>query len=313
MERIKMITTQKKSFAEGYEEFVLDMKARNLREGTIHHYDESIKQIYKRIPAETKIAELDRKTVPEFIIKLREDPKLNDVSMRTYARDLKTIMRFFMRCGYLEQFDIKIPNADKEPIETYTDEELRKLLVKPDLRKCSFAHYRSWVIICLILSTGIRQNSIVNLKCKDIDFDNRMLYVHVTKNRKPLIVPLNEDMIKILSEYLVYRKAQEDDWLFCNIYGKKLVRSTIYHGLWDYCHFRGVERTGVHRFRHTFAKKWVVMGGSVVTLQRVLGHSSLATTENYINMLVSDMKKDLDEINIIRSLKPTYLSMKKEK
>ena len=92
MERIKMITTQKKSFAEGYEEFVLDMKARNLREGTIHHYDESIKQIYKRIPAETKIAELDRKTVPEFIIKLREDPKLNDVSMRTYARDLNSLI-----------------------------------------------------------------------------------------------------------------------------------------------------------------------------------------------------------------------------
>lgn len=312
MKKIKMITTEKKTFGEGYQEYILDMKSRNLRDGTIRHYEQSIKQIYKRIPAETPIEEFDATTMPAFIIQLRDDPKLNDVSMGTYARDLKTVMRFFMRCGYLEHFEIKIPKADKEPIETYSDDELRKLLVKPDLRKCSFAHYRSWVIICLILSTGIRQNSVMNLKCKDIDFDNRMLYVAVTKNRKPLIVPLNEDMIKILSEYLQYRKAEDEDWLFCNIFGKKLVRSTIYHGVFDYCHFRGVNKTGIHRFRHTFAKKWVTMGGSVVTLQKVLGHSNLAITENYINMLVSDLKKDLDEINIIRSLKPSYVSMKKK-
>ena len=311
MKKIKMITQTGKTFQQGYEEYVLEMKSRNLRDGTLRHYEQSVKQIYKRIPADTLIAEMGPQTMPNFIIALRDDPKLNDVSMGTYARDLKTLMRFFMRCGYLENFDIKIPKADKEPIETYTDDELRKLLVKPDLRKCSFAHYRSWVIINLILSTGMRQNSVVNLRAKDLDFDNRMVYVSVTKNRKPLIVPLNEDMTKILKEYLDYRKCEDEDWLFCNIYGEKLVRSTIYHGIWDYCHYRGVEKTGIHRFRHTFAKKWVTMGGSVVTLQKVLGHSSLAITEDYINMLTSDLKKDLDEINIIRSLKTQRISMKK--
>ena len=311
MKKIKMITTDSKTFEEGYREYVLDMKSRNLRDGTIRHYDQSIKQIYKRIPPDTLISEMDTSTVPNFIIELRDDPKLNDVSMGTYARDLKTLMRFFMRCGYLEHFDIKIPKADQEPIETYSDDELRKLLIKPDLRKCSFAHYRSWVIINLILSTGMRQNSIINLKAKDVDFDNRMIYIGVTKNRKSLIVPLNEDMMKIFEEYYKYRKCKDDDWLFCNICGEKMVRSTIYHGIWDYCHFRGVEKTGIHRFRHTFAKKWVTMGGSVITLQKVLGHSSLAITENYINMMTSDLKKDLDEINIIRSFKSTKINMKK--
>lgn len=311
MKKIKMATQRGKTFQEGYEEYVLDMYSRNLREGTLRHYEQSIKQIYKRIPATSLIEDMNSQTMPNFIIELRKDPNLNDVSMGTYARDLKTLMRFFMRCGYLEQFEIKIPRTDKEPIETYTDDELRKLLAKPDVRKCSFAHYRSWVIINLVLSTGMRQNSIVNLRAKDLDFDNRMVYVSVTKNRKPLIVPLNQDMIKILKEYMTYRKCENDeDWLFCNIYGKKLVRSTIYHGVWDYCHACGVEKTGVHRFRHTFAKKWVTMGGSVVTLQKVLGHSSLAITEEYINMLTSDLKKDLDEINIIRSLKTTRVRMK---
>lgn len=84
-----------------------------------------------------------------------------------------------------------------------------------------------------------------------------------------------------------------------------------YHALWDYCHICGIERTGVHRFRHTFAKKWVTMGGSVVTLQKILGHSSLDITENYLNILTTDLKKDMDEINIIRSLKQEHIKMRK--
>ena len=78
----------------------------------------------------------------------------------------------------------------------------------------------------------------------------------------------------------------------------------------DYCHERGLEQTGVHRFRHTFAKKWATMGGSVVTLQKILGHSSLAITENYLNVLTSDLQKDIEKVNIIRSLKQERVKMR---
>ena len=110
--------------------------------------------------------------MPDFIVALRDDPNLNDVSMGTYARDLKTLMRFFMKCEYLPHFEIKIPKADKEAIETYTDAELKRLLKKPDIRKCGFVTYRSWVIVNFLLSTGIRQNSLINIKIKDLDFDD---------------------------------------------------------------------------------------------------------------------------------------------
>ena len=53
------------------------------------------------------------------------------------------------------------------------------------------------------------------------------------------------------------------------------------------------------------------MGGSVVTLQKILGHSSLAITENYLNILTSDLKKDMNEINIIRSLKQEHIKLRK--
>ena len=311
MKRMRMYDGAERTFEEGVEEYILDMKARNLRDGTINHYRQSTKQIYKRVPPETAISSFSKKTIDDFYVALREDKNLNDVSMGTYARDLKTLMRFFMKKGYLPHFDIPIPKADKQPIETYTDEELKRLLKKPDVNKCNFANYRTWVIICLLLSTGMRQNSLINLRVKDIDFDNGVIYVRITKNRKPLIVPLNGDILRILAEYLKYRKADEDEWLFCNSYGEKLTKSTCYHGIFDYCKARGSEHTGVHRFRHTFAKKWIVMGGSVVSLQKILGHSSLAITENYINLLTTDLKKDAEEINIIRSFNSNHISMRR--
>lgn len=74
--KVKMCCNVQKNFQQGYEEYVLDMKARNLRDGTIRHYEQSIKQIYKRIPPDTPIESFDEKTVPNFIIQLREDPML---------------------------------------------------------------------------------------------------------------------------------------------------------------------------------------------------------------------------------------------
>lgn len=307
---MRMCFPKEKSFVDGFQEYILDCKARNLRQGTIHHYEESIKQIYKRIPPDTPLSALNQQTMKNFYIALREDPNLNEVSMGTYARDLKTLMRFFMKCQYIPQFEIHLPKADQAPIQTYTDEELRLLLKKPDVRKCQFSTYRSWVIVNFLLSTGMRQNSLIHIKIRDLDFDNSVVYVNTTKNRKALLIPLNEDIVRILKEYLQYRGGTPEDWLFCSIYGKQLTRGSSYHAIWDYCHERGLEQTGVHRFRHTFAKKWVTMGGSVVTLQKILGHSSLSITQNYLNILTSDMKKDIDRVNIIRSLKQEHIRMR---
>ena len=65
----------------------------------------------------------------------------------------------------------------------------------------------------------------------------------------------------------------------------------------------------MQRYRHTFAKKWVTMGGNVVTLQKILGHSSLAITQNYLNTLVNNIKKDVYEFNILREFKRESIKM----
>jgi integrase/recombinase XerD len=152
----------------------------------------------------------------------------------------------------------------------------------------------------LLFSTGVRQRSLINIKVKDIDFDNDIVHVNVTKNRKPLLVPINKTMSNILKEFLKYRQHKNmDDYLFCNIFGKQLVKATSYTMLYNYNKRRGVQTTGIHRYRHTFAKQWILNGGNVVSLSKLLGHSSLDITQNYIHLLVSDVAKQVNEINVL--------------
>ena len=76
-------------------------------------------------------------------------------------------------------------------------------------------------------------------------------------------------------------------------------RDILYRHIAHYNKSRGVNSVGVHKFRHTFAKQWIVNGGSVVALSKILGHSNIGITDNYINMLVDDIKKNVDEVDIL--------------
>ena len=309
MAKIKMTIENGITFEEGCEEYILDCKSRNLREGTIRHYRDTMVQMKKYIGSDTLVKEMTVETFNDFIVELRDNPLLNDQSLNTYARDLKTIMRFFMKREYIPYFKIEVPKADKQPIETYTDRELQVLLKKPNLKHCTFTEYKSWVMTNFLLSTGVRRNSIINIKIKDVDLEADVVHINITKSRKPIIIPLNADIKKILQEYLQYRKGGEDEYLFCNVFGGKVSSSSVYHQIYEYNKSRGINKTGMHRYRHTFAKKWVTMGGNVVTLQKILGHSSLEITQNYLNIFVSDIKKDIEEFNILREFKKESIKM----
>ena len=187
---------------------------------------------------------------------------------------------------YIEYYKMRPIKHDTHKIDTYSVEELRVLLRKPDV-KCSYMEYQTWVMTNFLFSTGLRQDSLMELQIFDIDFYNKVLTARVTKNRKALIIPICDSMIKILSEYLRRRNpSSNEEYLFTNVFGQKLVKSTCYHMIYSYNKKRGINTTGLHRYRHTFAKEWIKRGGNVATLSRLLGHSNLAITRNYINLLV---------------------------
>ena len=284
---------------EGCNKYLDNCRARNLREGTINHYRQSYVQFYKYFGKDLLVKEIDEKVYQNYVIFLRETLH-NDVSINAYLRDFITTMHFLMREGYVAPFRMQAIKVDRSGVETYTEEELYILLKKPNIKKCSFTEYQCWVMTNFLFSTAVRLRSLMHIRVRDIDFDNNVVHVTVTKNRKSLIVPFNQTMRNILQEFLKYRQYKTtEDFLFCNVFGNQLVRSTCYHMLYEYNKRRGVETTGVHRYRHTFAKQWILNGGNVVSLSKILGHSSLQITQNYINLLVSDVSKEVATLNLL--------------
>lgn len=298
------------TFDSGYDEFILYCKRRNLRPATIKHYDSTVQTIYKCIAPKTPIGSITSDTVDKFIIwcKTRE---IKDITIDTYLRGLRTILYYFMKMEYMEKFHIEMIKYDKPIIETYTDQEIKMLLKKPDKKKCTFVEFRDWTICNVLYGTGMRCSNILSLKVSDIDFDNNLLSLKTTKNRKPLMLPITSSLQPILREYLIIRKGDSDSYVFCNRYGDELTREAISYSMREYNHNRGVVKTGIHRWRHTFAKQWILNHGDILKLQKILNHSNLEMVKNYVNIFTSDLKNDFDKYNPLENVNKKTIKMKK--
>ena len=98
-------------------------------------------------------------------------------------------------------------------IETYSEEEVKLLLKKPNKNKCTFVEFRNWAICNIFYATGMRCSNLTNLKIIEIDLDNNLISMKTTKNRKPLVIPITKSLQPILREYLAIRKGNDEDYL----------------------------------------------------------------------------------------------------
>lgn len=287
----------------GYDEFILYCKSKNLRPATIKHYDASMSIVYKSIPPKTLIRDITPTTVENFKIFMSNKTNENDVSRNTNIRSLRTILYYFMYLGYMDKYHIAEIRVDKKSIVTYSDEELALLLKKPDLKKCKFTDYRDWAIINFLLGTGCRLSTLINIKIEDVDFENDLISYSHTKNRKSQLVPISYNLKKVLIEYLQFRKGEQGDYLFCTAYSDKINQNTLSKTIADYNKRQGVNKTGVHRFRHTFAKKWILGGGDIFRLQKMLGHSTMDMVKIYVDMFTDDLQQDFNKFNPLEQMR----------
>jgi integrase/recombinase XerD len=108
----------------------------------------------------------------------------------------------------------------------------------------------------------------------------------------------------ILSEYMRIRGGSEDDYLFSNDMGEQMTEYCLKNTIAKYNKRRGVQKTSIHMFRHTFAKKYLVdCGGNAFTLQRLLGHSTLEMTKHYCAIFDSDITKNYDKFSPLTNFK----------
>lgn len=282
-----------KTFDEGFEQFIFEhCTMKNFRPSTEKHYREMTKySFYKFYHKDTVLSQLEQDDINNYVLRLKESD-IRDSTVNIQLKALKTVIKFFRDKGWIDtNIKVELIKADIEAIEAYTDEEISKLLIKPNLKKCSFVEYRNWVCICFLCNTGCRRSTLVNIQIGDLDLDNGYCRYRHTKNRKAQTVPISPSMCNILKEYLEYL-PKDCIYLFPTVLGEQMKARSISHTLDDYNKSKGVQRTGIHKFRHWFAKKSVLLGMDLIRLQKILGHSNLEILRNYVNLLTQDLKKD---------------------
>ncbi len=289
-----------KTFKETFDSFVISQAARGISDITLRNYQQHLRGISKHLDISMNFSDISKSELDSMIISMRASGLKNN-SIATYVRMLHT---FFSWCNREGITDLNIETIkEKETVkETYSDEELSLLLKRPG-RTADFSEYRNWVIVNFFLNSGCRASTIRNIQNRDVDLNARQIIYRHNKNGKIQVVPLCSRMIVILKDYMSVRKGTAEEYLFCTQYGGMLTESALRTAIVRYNHSRGVAKTSLHLFRHTFARKYLVdCGGDAFMLQRLLGHSTLNMTKHYCAIFDADISKNYDRVSPLEQM-----------
>ena len=293
-----------------YSQFAVYQLTKGNSKQTIAFYDRFykkycsfIRNTFNKEPDETQ---LDIMTMDgmqlAFVASLGD---VNQQTINSYLRGYRAFGNFCEEQGYLSGFKCPIKEVAPPIKQVYTYSELKKLLVKPEISY--FEGFRNFTIINLLLATGVRTNTILNLRIKDVELEEGYIDFNTTKAHKVVRVGLERKCRAVLMEYISYWRTggdiEPDDYLFCNVYGEQLTRSGLSTAIARYNREHGVEKTSIHLFRHTFAKNWITSGGDIISLARVLTHSELDMVKHYSNLYAYDVKAEIQEHSALSQLR----------
>lgn len=284
---------------EAFDDFLNSKRANGLQEKTLLTYEQHFHAISKELNSTQYLEDLSKREIEEAINRLRT--RLSSNSVRSYTATLKSFLSWCAAEG-LTEVSIKLYKAEETIKDTYSNAELQKLLKKPNTRSCGFAEYRNWVIINLLLNSGSRASTIRNILIKDVDLENQTISYRHTKNKSIQIVPLCYEMRKILKEYMRVRDGLGNDYLFPNQDGGKMTENGLNEAIRKYNRSRGVNKTSIHLFRHSFAERYLQQGGNPFDLQKILGHSTLAMTKHYCRIYDKELVKNYDKFSPLQNL-----------
>lgn len=297
MSRLKFDAVSSIQLSVAYEAFQVFNRNKNLRHATITSYEYRL-MVLKAFLRETKgkedcfMDEIDEKWLSDYISWANKRGN-KPISINNTLKNIRVFLSFAVDSKYISTMPkITFLKVDMEYKEPYTQAEILKLLKKPTRKY--FPQYRTWSAINFVMGTGCRAGTLVNIRIGDIDFQRQIVRYGHTKNRKYQVVPLPPQLIKVLREYLSIRKGKDDDYLFPNHSGQQWTVRAVTDALQEYNRSRGVEKTSVHLLRHTFATEYIKAGGSIVALEKQLGHSSLEMTKRYIAMSGIDLETFID-------------------
>lgn len=270
---------------------------RQLSKNTILAYGRDIRQFFDYCAQnKTEPVQATPEFLDNYIYHLKAELMLAPASTQRKLEALKSYYKFLMIEGILKEdpsrFLISARTIRHLP-KQLTKEQMERLLSFPAK---TFSEKRTLAILHLLYASGIRVSELINLRIENVNLEERWLLAF-GKGRKQRFVPINKEACSVLKDYLELRRAHfakknTSDEFFLNRDGKKMSRVIVWKDLAEIGRLSGITtKLHPHLLRHTFATHLLSGGADLRSLQEMLGHESLNTTQIYTHVNTQDLKR----------------------
>lgn len=234
---------------------------------------------------------------------------ISDTTINNYIRNMKVFFNYCLERKYIKVIpmeNIKFLKAKRKMKDEITDIEFRALIKAINIT--IYSEYRDYTIIQLIFDTGMRLTETLNLKLEDIDVERRTILIpaEINKGKKDRYVFFSNTMANILKSWIQYKDRYcNNEYLFPTKKGTIITASNFERNFRFYKQRAGITKNiSPHGLRNNFAKRFLLSGGDIFMLSKILGHSSVTVTEQaYLDVTMTDIRKSYQRFSPLESMK----------
>ncbi|MBU0635822.1 tyrosine-type recombinase/integrase [Candidatus Micrarchaeota archaeon] len=224
-----------------------------------------------------------RSDIIEFMATKKEEGQVSPTTLALVYSALNYFFKNFLQLKIMEE--IKSPKKGKKIPTVLTKEEVRRL-IKATRRG------RNRLIVEFLYSTGVRVSEAVTIKLNALDFKECIARVKGGKGNKDRVIILSKQWIKEAKKYLKRKKVSSEFLFSQKTTPHSISADTIQRIIRNACQKSGInKKITPHALRHSFATHLLEAGENIRTIQELLGHASLATTQIYTHVSTENLKK----------------------
>lgn len=288
MRNAKRKLSQQVNPMEVLNDFLLMRQAQGLTEFTTTREQYYLRTFFERNEVDLN----DTKALTQAIGQFLSEKKTGGY----YNKVLQAFRQFFKYCvdeGIVnENPSLRFKFKDESArIIQHDQDTIKTLLDLPD--KSSFAGFRDYTFMLVMLDNGIRPYELLQIKPSDVDLVNNQMIVReeYAKTRQLRVLPLSGQTVSCLKKLINARheKWSQDSPVFCTYTGRRQKTCNLQERFRNCSKKLGVDITPYH-LRHTFALWYIRNGGSAFSLKTIMGHSTLEMTQLYVNLVDADIK-----------------------
>jgi integrase/recombinase XerD len=271
---------------------------KGLSKNTIEAYSHGLTRFLNHLRGKgvQEIRDVGKFDVRGFLLALKKE----NLSAKTIVRNLvaiRTFFRFLTQEGILETNpveDLESPKVAKTLPEILTLKEIEQLLEQPNLQ--TPLGMRDRAMLEMLYATGMRVSELTHLPTHQVNLEGGYVLLY-GKGSKERIVPLGSEAMKWVTLYLktargILAKGKESPSLFINRSGKGMSRQRFWKNLKDYGQKAGLrKRITPHLLRHSFASHLLEGGADLRSVQMMLGHADISSTQIYTHVTGERLKK----------------------